>query len=97
MDPSKIDWWDSLGGFILGVVGTITGLIGWFNKKVHSTHARISALENVRITALEHEARACAVHRAEQGQQHEENLRRLARIEEGVGMLLERRSHPRRP
>jgi hypothetical protein len=88
MDPSKIDWWDSFGGFIVGVVGTITGLIGWFNKKVHATH--------IRINALEHEARECAVHRARQEEQHEENKRRLSSIEDGVSVLLERRSKPRR-
>ncbi len=87
MDPSKIDWWDSFYGFIGGIIVTVTGMIGWFNKKVHATH--------IRIRALEEEAQECAVHRAEQSQQHLENLRRLSRIEEGVDVLLERRATPR--
>lgn len=42
MEPSKWDWADSIGGFILGILGGIMSLFGWFSGRIGKVHDRIN-------------------------------------------------------
>lgn len=74
VEPSKWDWADAVSGLVLGIVGGVATLYGWFSRKVDAMHGRISTVKQ----AVNDQAASIKVLEAH----HDATLRRLSSIEE---------------
>jgi len=81
-DLSKWDWADAASGAVMGVLGGVVSMFGWFNGKLGKVHDRIDRLH----TAQEGHTTSIAVLQAN-GQAIAE---RLQRIEEGQATMNEK-------
>jgi len=79
MDPSKIDWGDSLGGFVTGAVTVLAGMFNWFGKKLREVHKRIDVVEGT--------IGGYAVHIGQQKEQHKANQQQFQDVKHDLNAI----------
>ena len=81
-DPAKWDWADAASGVVMGVLGGMVSMFGWFSGKLGKVHDRIDSVHE-RVTAN-------SSHIAVLQAQEVAKLQRMERIEDNLVAINEK-------